>query len=218
MDEYKILKDLSKYGRFSDSVGLEKKDLLSNPIEQAVNWIDEVIKSGIEDINPMVISTVSEENKSSSRVVLLKYITDKGFVFFTNYESRKGKDIDANPNVSAVIFWPSMKRQIRIEGHVEKAKAAFSDSYFQSRNVESQLGAIASNQSQIIASKEHILDKIEELSQFFKGKKLIRPYYWGGYLLVPNLVEFWQGHASRLNDRFQYRLENGNWIIERLAP
>jgi pyridoxamine 5'-phosphate oxidase len=218
MDNFKILKDLSKFGQVSDSPSLEEKDFAGNPIEQVVKWIDHAISEGVEEPNPMVLSTISEKNSSSSRVVLLKYITDKGFVFFTNYESRKGRELEANPNASAVIYWPLVKRQIRIEGHVERVDSAFSDKYFNSRLFESQLGALASKQSEVIPSKSHILEKIEELSQSFHGKKIIRPYFWGGYIIIPTLIEFWQGQSTRLNDRLQYRKDNENWILERLAP
>jgi pyridoxamine-phosphate oxidase len=218
MDNLKILKDLSKFGQVSDSPGLDEKDFVANPIDQVVKWIDHAITEGVEEPNPMVLSTVSEKNSSSSRVVLLKYITDKGFVFFTNYESRKGRELEANPNASAVIYWPLVKRQIRIEGQVEKVNPTFSDQYFNSRSFESQLGALVSNQSQVIPSKSHILEKIEELSQSFDGKKLVRPYYWGGYIIVPTLIEFWQGQSTRLNDRLQYRKDNDKWVLERLAP
>jgi pyridoxamine 5'-phosphate oxidase len=218
MGKIQIIKDLSGFGKQFTSKGLHKKDLDPNPINQFVEWIDQAIEAGIEEPNPMVVSTVSESNAPSSRVVLLKYITDQGFVFFTNYESQKGKDLENNPNVSAVFFWPQIERQVRIKGKIEKTDAVFSDNYFKSRPFDSQIGAIASPQSATIPSREYILEKMEELRQSFKGKKLVRPYYWGGYILVPNIMEFWQGGPDRVSDRLQYRLEKGNWIIERLAP
>jgi len=218
MDSDIILKDLSGFGKPFASEALSMNDLKPNPINQFLDWIDNAINSGIEEPNPMVISTLSEDKRPSSRVVLLKYITDKGFVFFTNYESRKGQQLEINPNASAVFFWPQLERQVRIEGRVEKTGTAFSDAYFKARPFESQIGSISSPQSTVISSREYILDKMDELGQTFKGRNLIRPYFWGGYVLIPSLMEFWQGGPNRVSDRFQYRIDKENWIIERLAP
>jgi len=218
MDNELILKDLSGIGKQFTSAGLDKNVLKPNPIIQFVDWIENAIESGVEEPNPMVLSTVSEHQKPSSRVVLLKYITKAGFVFFTNYESKKGQQLENNPNASAVFFWPLLERQVRIEGKIEKTDKDFSDNYFKSRSLESQLGAIVSPQSTVIPSKDHLMEKLEELEESFKSKKLVRPFYWGGYVLIPEKMEFWQGAPHRLSDRFQYHLENGNWVIERLAP
>jgi pyridoxamine 5'-phosphate oxidase len=218
MDKNVILKDLSGFGKQFKNTGLCENDMKPNPINQFVDWIDHAIKVGSDEPNPMVLSTVSEDNKPSSRVVLLKYITEQGFVFFTNYESRKGQNLEINPNASAVFFWKELERQVRIEGRVEKTDTAFSDAYFKSRPFESQIGALSSPQSTVISSRQYLLEKMEELRQTFKGKSLIRPYFWGGYVLIPSLMEFWQGGPNRVSDRFQYKLEKGNWIIERLAP
>ena len=218
MDKGLILKDLTRYGKPFSASGLEKKDLDGSPIEQFVKWIESAIEAGNEEPNLMVLSTVSEQNAPSSRIVLIKYITDKGLVFFSNYESRKGKEIELNQKASAVIYWPSLERQVRIEGIIEKVESSFSDYYFKMRSFESQLGAIVSKQSTSIPSREYLMEKLEELDQSFKGKKLVRPYYWGGYILLPEIIEFWQGGPHRLSDRFQYRPQNGSWVIERLAP
>jgi pyridoxamine 5'-phosphate oxidase len=218
MVENKILKDLSKIGKEYTHGGIDKQDLKPNPVEQFIVWMDEAIDKGIEEPNAMIFSTVSVDGKPSSRVVLLKYITEKGFVFFTNYTSRKAKQLDANLNASAVFPWSALERQIRIEGQVEKVNAEFSNTYFNSRPIESQMGAVISPQSQVIASRQFLIDKKEELEQSFKDKKLIRPYFWGGYVLIPNLIEFWQGRPNRLSDRLQYRIDEGKWIVERLAP
>jgi pyridoxamine 5'-phosphate oxidase len=181
-------------------------------------WMEDAIKEQLDEPNAMVLSTVSKDLLPSSRVVLLKYIADDGFIFFTNYQGTKGKQIEDNPKASAVFFWTLLERQIRIEGTIQKTSPSFSDDYFKSRPFESQLGAIISQQSEVIPSREYLMDKMEELEQSFKVKKLVRPYYWGGYILVPEMIEFWQGRSNRLSDRFRYRLDNGQWIIERLAP
>jgi pyridoxamine 5'-phosphate oxidase len=218
MDDLRILKDLTGLGKQYSRTGLDESNMLPCPVEQFILWMDEAIKAGTDEPNAMILSTVSKENKSSSRVVLLKYIAKEGFVFFTNYQGKKGKQLERNPNASFVFFWPSLERQVRIEGVIQMVSPSFSDNYFNSRPYDSQLGAIVSNQSQLIDSREYLLEKKEELAQAMKGKKLIRPYYWGGYILVPELIEFWQGRPNRLSDRLQYRKEGNNWLIERLAP
>jgi pyridoxamine 5'-phosphate oxidase len=218
MTNYNIIRDLTKIGKQYTQKGLDEIDLRTNPVEQFINWIDVAINEGISEPNAMILSTVSTESKPSSRVVLLKYICDIGFIFFTNYQSLKGRQLESNSNVSAVFFWSGLERQVRIEGYVKETEAAFSDNYFKTRPFDSQLGAIVSPQSQVIESREYLLDKKNELEQSFKNKKLIRPYYWGGFILIPESVEFWQGRPNRLSDRFRYRLEGTNWVIERLAP
>lgn len=218
MDDLWILKDLTGLGKQYSRTGLDKINMLPCPVEQFILWMDEAIEEGADEPNAMILSTVSKENKSSSRVVLLKYIAKEGFIFFTNYQGKKGKHLERNPNASLVFYWPALERQVRIEGAIQMVSHSFSDDYFYSRPYDSQLGAIVSNQSQLIDSREYLLEKKEELAQAMKGKKLIRPYYWGGYILFPELMEFWQGRPNRLSDRLQYRKVNGDWIIERLSP
>lgn len=213
-----MLRDLSKNNKNYSFAELDVKDVLKNPIAQLVKWLDFAEESEVEDYNAMIISTVGEEGKPSSRVVLLKSIMEEGLVFYTNYTSRKGNQISNNPNVSVVFFWPKLERQIRIEGIAEKVSFGISDEYFNSRPLDSQMGAVVSPQSQIIPNREFLTERIDELKQSLENRKLIRPAFWGGYIIKPNLFEFWQGRANRLSDRIRYRIEKDNWIIERLAP
>jgi len=213
-----MLRDLSKYNRHYHLAELDIKDVVENPINQFVNWLDFADESKVDDFNAMVLSTVDDQEKPSSRVVLLKGITEEGLIFYSNYTSKKGQKIKKNPNVSVVFFWPKLERQIRIEGVVEKLSSKISDEYFSSRAIDSQIGAIVSPQSQVIKSREILNEKIEELKDSLHERKLIRPIFWGGYLIKPNLFEFWQGRADRLSDRIQYKLTAEKWVIERLAP
>ncbi len=213
-----MLRDLSKYNRSYSYAELDVNDVVENPINQFVNWIDFAEESGVDDFNAMILSTVGESGKSSSRAVLLKGVSEEGFIFYSNYSSKKGQQIKNNPNVSVVFFWSKLDRQIRIEGIIEKLSSTVSDNYFNSRAVDSQIGSIISPQSQIIPSRDFLNEKMEELKESLHNRKLIRPIFWGGYIIKPNLFEFWQGRADRLSDRIQYRLEEGKWLIERLAP
>ncbi len=213
-----MLRDLSKNNKNYSFAELDAKDVLENPINQFINWLDFASESGIEEFNAMILSTVNCESRSSSRVVLLKSVTEEGLVFYTNYTSRKGIQINSNPNVSAVFFWSKLERQVRVEGVVEKANSDTSDKYYLSRPIDSQIGAIISPQSQVIPSREYLTQKKEELEKNLNDKPLQRPEFWGGYIIKPNLFEFWQGRANRLSDRIQYRFKDENWIIERLAP
>jgi len=213
-----MLRDLSKNNKNYSFAELDAKDVLENPINQFIHWLDFANESGIEEFNAMILSTVNCESRSSSRVVLLKSVTEEGLVFYTNYTSRKGIQINSNPNVSAVFFWSKLERQVRIEGVVEKASSDTSDKYYLSRPIDSQIGAIISPQSQVIPSREYLTQKKEELEKNLNDKPLQRPEFWGGYIIKPNLFEFWQGRANRLSDRIQYRFKDENWIIERLAP
>lgn len=213
-----MLRDLSKYNRDYYFAELDVKDVVENPINQFIDWIDFAVESNVDDFNAMILSTVDEHSKSSSRVVLLKGVTEEGFTFYSNYSSKKGQQITKNPNVSAVFFWPKLDRQIRIEGIVEKLSSNISDEYFSSRAIDSQIGAIISPQSQVIPNREVLNEKMEELKDSIHNRKLIRPIFWGGYIIKPNLFEFWQGRADRLSDRIQYKLSDAKWIIERLAP
>lgn len=202
------------------------KNALENPIEQFKKWFHEALEAELSaEPNAMVLSTVSQINRPSARVVLLKSI-DEGFVFYTNYESRKGEDLEANPYASLTFFWAELERQVRIEGKIEKISAAQSTEYFKSRPIGSQIGAIASPQSRILTSREDLETLFTSIEKSYEETNFIeRPKNWGGYRLVPNYVEFWQGRESRLHDRITYLLkENGEarysslWEIVRLAP
>jgi pyridoxamine 5'-phosphate oxidase len=197
---------------------LIEKHVAKDPILQFENWMQEAISAEVPEPHAMTLSTAAQEGKLSSRIVLLRYVSTKGFVFYTNYNSNKGKDIVKNPNAALNFFWQQIERQIRVEGTLEKVSDAVSDAYFQSRPRESKIGAWVSNQSTVIKNREMLEEKFIELSAKYPGEEVPRPPYWGGYLLKPSLIEFWQGRPSRLHDRIQYVLENGNWSIQRLAP
>lgn len=197
---------------------LKKEDLNRNPLKQFAIWFDEAQKVEAAEPNAMTLSTVSTSGKPSSRIVLLKGIEEQAMIFFTNYSSDKGKDMLENPNVALNFFWPELERQVRIEGKVTKTSAEESDTYFNSRPLGSQLGAWASPQSSIVESREEMEAKLLEFEKKFKDQKIPRPPHWGGYKVSPEKVEFWQGRASRLHDRFLYSLETDQWKIDRLAP
>jgi len=196
-----------------------ESDANADAIVQFGQWWQEAISSAIDEVNALTLATVSAEGKPSARIVLLKGYDEKGFVFFTNYESHKGKELAANPNACMVFFWKELERQIRIEGVVEKISAQESDAYFFSRPIGSQIGAWASPQSKVIADRAIIEENVKNLEHQLGVKPMQRPEHWGGFRLKAQLIEFWQGRESRLHDRLQYQLtENGDWIIERLAP
>jgi pyridoxamine 5'-phosphate oxidase len=197
---------------------LSELDVAANPIEQFTIWWNEAIASNIDEVNAMTLATVDANGSPSARIVLLKGMSENGFEFFTNYESNKGKDMAANNNVALVFFWKELERQIRIEGRVSKLSEAESDAYFFSRPVESRIGAWSSPQSNVIENRE-VLDKnVVQSKATFEGKEITRPPFWGGYIVKPKSIEFWQGRSSRLHDRIAYFLENNTWSIKRLAP
>lgn len=197
--------------------GLQESDLDSNPLKQFEKWFEEVLASGLEEPNAMVLSTVNE-GKPSARIVLLKDL-DSGFKFFTNYGSKKGQEMEENPQVALTFFWKELERQVRIEGLVEKVSADESDEYFKSRPRGSQIGAWVSHQSAAIASREVLEATNAELEARFEGKEIQRPDHWGGYRVIPTYIEFWQGRPSRLHDRLAYtKKEDNSWKIERLSP
>ena len=199
---------------------LTKHSIDANPIRQFQTWYDEVRASGVseQDATSMALATAARDGQSSARIVLLKSFDDRGFVFYTNYLSRKANELDENPQACLLFYWSSFWRQVRIEGTVEKVSAAESEEYFQSRPLGSKLGAWASNQSIVINSRESLEARFAEFQERF-GEDVPRPPHWGGYRLKPNSIEFWQGRDNRLHDRMRYRLEeDGSWLIERLGP
>ena len=198
--------------------GLSEEDLASDPISQFSRWFDEVLASGLTEPNAMLLSTVSG-SRPSGRIVLLKDLDTSGFVFFTNYNSKKGQEMEANPQVALTFFWKELERQVRIEGIVEKVATEESDSYFASRPRGSQLGAWVSNQSHVIEGRHYLENQLSYFEAAFEGKAVPKPGHWGGYRVIPDYVEFWQGRPSRLHDRLVYqKTEENNWKIERLAP
>jgi pyridoxamine 5'-phosphate oxidase len=195
----------------------DEKDAAANPFEQFTKWWNEATHSNIEEVNAMTLATATKDGLPSARIVLLKGYDENGFVFFTNYSSDKGKELAQNPKAALVFFWKELERQIRIEGTVEKVSAEESDAYFNSRPAGSRIGAWASHQSAVIEYRQVIEQNVKKYTEIF-GKEIPRPENWGGYIVKPILMEFWQGRSSRLHDRLQYRLDSGNWIRERLAP
>jgi pyridoxamine 5'-phosphate oxidase len=193
---------------------LNESDMPNDPLILFEVWFDQALEDNLPDANAMVLSTVIN-NKPSSRIVLLKAVEEGNLVFFTNFRSRKGKEIDQNPFVSLLFFWPQHERQVRIEGHATRIMAASSDDYFRSRPRESQAAAIASNQSEIIPDKMELMQIYDQL---LKSDDLKRPGHWGGYQVVPEYFEFWQGGAHRLHDRITYSKTNSEWQIGRLSP
>jgi pyridoxamine 5'-phosphate oxidase len=194
-------------------------DAAANAITQFTAWWKDALASEIDEVNAFTLATATKEGKPSARIVLLKGYDERGFVFFTNYESHKGKTLAENPQASMVFFWKELERQIRVEGTIEKVSAAESDAYFFSRPAGSQLGAWASPQSSVIDSRNIIEENVKKYEAQFAVSPITRPPHWGGYRLVPQSIEFWQGRPSRLHDRLQYSLQkNGEWKMERLAP
>ena len=196
----------------------DETDAAANPINQFTNWWNDATKSNIDEVNAMTLATVTPKNTPSARIVLLKGYDEKGFVFFSNYLSDKGKELSNNPTAALVFFWKELERQVRIEGVVEKVSEQESDEYFNSRSASSRIGAWASHQSAIIEYRQVIEQNVEKYTEAFGGDNIPRPDHWGGYRVMPTLIEFWQGRSSRLHDRIQYRKVEQAWIKERLAP
>lgn len=198
---------------------LSEKDVEADPILQFKKWWDHALASKLNEPNAMILATASKEAVPSARIVLLKDFNENGFVFFTNYDSYKGQQLSENPKACLVFFWEELERQVRITGLVFKLSSTESDEYFNSRPEGSRIGAWASPQSQVIENRNWLEERFKKLSSEMKDGAIQRPPHWGGYLVKPVIVEFWQGRVSRLHDRIQYSLqEDGKWKIERLAP
>jgi len=199
--------------------GLHRRDLDPDPVKQFSNWFTAAIEAGIRDGNAMSLATAGADARSSVRIVLLKGFDQDGFVFFTNYESEKGRQLTENPYAALAFYWIELDRQIRISGPVERTSREESERYFHSRPVASQLGAWASRQSQVLDARRVLDARMAEMTERFEDKPIPLPPNWGGYRLKPDSMEFWQGRPSRLHDRFRYALQSdGAWSVDRLAP
>lgn len=197
---------------------LDESDVDSDPIKQFQQWFEQTVAAQLPEPNAMTLATATKDGVPSARIVLLKGVDERGFVFYTNYESHKGNELAENPKAALVFLWKQLERQVRIEGRVEKVAAEEADEYFQSRPIESRLGAWTSDQSRVIPNREALEQRFEELKQKYQNQEIPRPPHWGGYRVIPHLIEFWQGRPSRLHDRLCYRKKSDRWVIERLAP
>lgn len=213
------MEDLSDYRKSYDKNELIETNVPQDPMTLFQKWFYEVDESSEHETNAMTVSTIGLDGFPKARVVLLKRFNEDGFVFYTNYESEKGKAIAANPHICLSFFWHAHERQVIIKGIAEKIAPNMSDGYFESRPDGSKLGALVSNQSEVIASREVLENKLHILEEKYKGKEIPRPDFWGGFIVKPFSVEFWQGRPNRLHDRIRYKFEEDfNWKVERLAP
>ena len=214
--------DLADFRKEYSEKGLHRDELKAEPVAQFAEWFEQAVELKVHEPNAVTLATVGENGMPFQRTVLLKYFDEKGFVFFTNYESRKARQMAANPHVSMLAPWVILERQVIIQGKVEKISTAESLKYFASRPRESQLGAWVSNQSEVISSRKLLMQKLQEIKDKFKEGEIPLPSFWGGYRLVPEMIEFWQGGPARLHDRFLYTREGdppeADWKIERLSP
>ena len=198
--------------------GLSEADIDSDPIEQFKTWFQQALAADLVEPNAMTLATATPEGKPTARIVLLKGVSDRGFVFYTNYESQKGQQLIANPHAALVFLWDKLERQVRIEGEVAKLSTEESAEYFHSRPKASQLGAWASDQSRVIPNREVLEQRLTELQEKYADDTVPLPEHWGGFRVLPNRIEFWQGRPSRLHDRLVYVQANGSWQIKRLSP
>jgi len=198
---------------------IDEKTVDRDPLQLFKRWLEEARSAGINLAEAMTLATATPEGKPSARLVLLKQADEHGFVFFTNYNSVKARELDSNPQAALVFYWPLLERQVRVEGRVERTSAAESDAYFKTRPRESQIGALASPQSEVISSRAALQQKADELEKHYEKREVERPENWGGYRLQAERIEFWKGRPGRLHDRISYgRQSDGAWSIERLAP
>ncbi|MBX3165178.1 MAG: pyridoxamine 5'-phosphate oxidase [Bacteroidetes bacterium] len=200
------------------SGAFSEKEANENPFSQFHQWLQQAVDAKVTEVQAMLLSTVSQDNKPSSRIVYLREFENNQFWFYTNYNSRKAQNLQSNPNASLTFFWSELERQIRIEGTIQRATAEQSDAYFNSRPYESKIGAWASNQSHLLKSREDLEEKINQLQKQFTPETIKRPEHWGGFVLTANYYEFWQGRQSRLHDRISYELKNNEWNISRMFP
>ncbi|MGE3318479.1 MAG: pyridoxamine 5'-phosphate oxidase [Candidatus Berkiella sp.] len=200
-------------------IPLLKSDLLPSPISQFQKWFEEAVQQGQPEVNAMTLATVNQDYDVTARTVLLKSVDERGFVFYTNYLSPKGQALQAIPKAALVFWWQRCQRQVRVTGTVSLLEPALSDAYFASRPQDSQIASMISKQSEVIPSRDYLLEKFQQKQQELKGEKIVRPDFWGGFRLTPKTIEFWQGREHRMSDRFEYRLQsNHQWEIVQLSP
>jgi pyridoxamine 5'-phosphate oxidase len=210
---------LTEFRKEYTLAGLRRRDLAENPILQFEEWMQQAVKAQVPEPTAMSVATVDKLNQPSLRTVLLKAVDERGFVFCTNYESRKGHDLAENSNAALLFFWKELERQISIRGATRKVSAEESDAYFKVRPVGSQLGAWVSQQSSVVENRETLEKKFQEMEKEFSGRQIPLPTNWGGYVVIPQTIEFWQGRVNRLHDRFRYTKQaDGVWKIDRLSP
>ena len=198
---------------------IDERTVDRDPLPLFLRWLAEAKAAGIHLAEAMTLATSTPDGKPSARLLLLKQADERGFVFYTNYNSMKARELDSNPQAALVFYWPQLERQVRVEGKVERISAAESDAYFKTRPRESQIGALASPQSEVIASREALQQKADQIEKLYEGREIERPTHWGGYRLHAERIEFWKGRPGRLHDRISYDLQSdGTWSIKRLAP
>jgi pyridoxamine 5'-phosphate oxidase len=198
--------------------GLKESDADPDPVEQFRRWFDEALAADLHEPNAMTLATATPDGRPSARVVLLKGFDERGFVFYTNYEGRKAKELEINPYCALVFYWGELERQVRVEGRAVRILDEESDAYFESRPRGSQLGAWVSEQSRPVRDRDTLEERLRELEAEYEGREVPRPPFWGGYRVEPETIEFWQGRENRLHDRLRYRRSEGGWKIERLQP
>jgi len=208
-----------KFSNNNTAETLDETLIDPDPIKQFQSWFNDAIAAGLPLPEAMTLATATRNGKPSARVLLLKQVDESGFVFFTNYRSAKARDLDSNPQAALVFYWPQLERQVRVEGKVARTSVAESQQYFQTRPRDSQIGAWASPQSEVISGRETLEQRVAELEQLYCDREVDRPEHWGGYRLTPARIEFWKGRAGRLHDRILYeRAADSTWTIKRLAP
>lgn len=217
-DDSKSKKRIAQLRREYSQQALSKSEVCKDPIDQFTEWFEQAFSADLLDVNAMTLSTATKQGKPSSRIVLLKGVNESGFEFYTNYGSRKGRELNENPHASLCFYWAPLERQVRIEGKVERVSQPTSKNYFQQRPRESKLGAWASKQSNRVSSREELERRFQEIKHKFEGQDIPLPDFWGGFLLRPQRIEFWQGRKSRMHDRICYEKAGTEWDIFRLAP